>query len=296
MPVGRKFVIKILYRVFLYSCILLSWRAYENVKRFEMLASDCQYPASKVGGAILILIPQLTRTLSYSCHIHCRLLSYARACPRCPQTTAESLSVRYVRLTAICRDMAASFMTSLRVFSTTLRQCASFCEFSSSLVRVPARSPKSPMGMASLSSIQFQHKITQDAFHQQYISELIIRSTCCWYTLTYRIIIASKKRMKVRLCVKGLHTYQRNLNSILLGEIIMKYKICVMSCKVERVSYYIVVSRTNAVLMSQYIVAYRNNTYLIVQNSYKPVVMSKNYRRIIVQVSKKRVQNRTSLM
>ena len=112
------------------------------------------------------------------------------------------------------------------------------------------------MGEATLSSIHF---------HWQFISELIIWSTFCGFTLAFRIITAPKKKIKVLLCIVGLHTYQRYISSTLGGEILMKsYKTCVM--KVERMSYYIILNRTDVVLMLQYIIA-----YLIVRNSYKLV-------------------------
>ena len=41
--------------------------------------------ASKVGSAILVLISQLTRTMSYCCCIHCRLLSCVLACSGRPK-------------------------------------------------------------------------------------------------------------------------------------------------------------------------------------------------------------------
>ena len=52
------------------------------------------------------------------------------------------------------------------------------------------------------------------------------------------------------LFVMGLHTYQR-YNSTLGGEILMNsYETRIMRCKVEWMSYYIVLSCTNAVVMS----------------------------------------------
>ena len=213
----------------------------ECLRKFQTIQNSRQYYASKLGGAILVLISQLTRALSYSCHIHCRLLLYVCVCSRCPQTTAESLQVHYGKWTTCC-ILTMIFMqrcglyttASLQVFSTTVRQ-----RVSASFVRVRRDHLRGPInGAAALSSIQFQHRITQDEFHQQYISELIIWSTFYEYTLTFKIIIVPKTKIKVLLCVKHWHTYQRYLNFTLGGEILVtSYKTRVMSALVERISY-----------------------------------------------------------
>ena len=83
-----------------------------------------QYSASKVGGAILVLISQLTRTMSYSCPIHCRLLSCVLAVPNSCRVIVGSLRVTYDLLwydTIIIQRYGGLMTTSLRVFSTTVR-------------------------------------------------------------------------------------------------------------------------------------------------------------------------------
>ena len=102
--------------------------------------------------------------------------------------------VKYDLVRSSCRDMA----DSLRHLYEYLRQqndnVRVFFEFGQNHMKALQ------MGVMLLSSIPFQHIITQDEFHRQFILELIIRSSFCGYILAYRIIIAPKKKIKVLLC------------------------------------------------------------------------------------------------
>ena len=95
-----------------------------------------------MGGAILVLNSQLTRTLSYRYRIHCRLLLCVLAILNNCWVIAGSLRVTYDLLrygTIFMQRYGGLIMaTSLRVLWTTVRQCASF-------VRVWARSAESPI-------------------------------------------------------------------------------------------------------------------------------------------------------
>ena len=89
-----------------------------------------------MGRAILVPNSQLTRTLSYICRIHCRQVSCVLAVLNNCRVITGSLRVTYGLLrysTIFMQRYGGIITTSLRVFSTTVRQCASFCEFPSSL-------------------------------------------------------------------------------------------------------------------------------------------------------------------